>query len=128
MTLTGEPLLQEDIPAFMADGSIYCLPCVEAADGDIDGLPQMLMEAMACGLPAVSTQLVGIPDLIDESCGILVPAEDVKALADALEALLASPERRASMSRAARRVVEDRFSLPDAVEPLVERFRGKLGA
>ena len=86
--ITGKPLTQEDIPVFMHGGDAYCLPCVWAADRDVDGLPQMLMEAMACGLPVVSTRLVGIPDLvIHEQTGLLVEPNDVAALADALERL-----------------------------------------
>ena len=128
VTLTGEPLSQEAIPGFMAEGAIYCLPCVRARDGDIDGLPQMLMEAMACGLPVVSTKLVGIPDLVDEGSGILVEAEDVKGLADALEALLGDPARRRRLAAAGRRTVEERFPLPEALDPLVGRFRPKVEA
>src|SRR6056297_654256 len=64
ITLTGEALKQEDIPAFMASGDVFTLHCVWASDNDVDGLPQMLMEAMACGLPSVSTRIVGIPDLV----------------------------------------------------------------
>ncbi len=128
VTITGEPLAQERIPEFMNGGAIYCLPCVEASDGDIDGLPQMLMEAMACGLPAVSTDLVGIPDLIDEQAGILVPPNDAKALADALEGLLASHERRELLARGGRARVESSFNLANALDPLVARFRERLGA
>jgi glycosyltransferase involved in cell wall biosynthesis len=65
----------------MHGGDVYVLPCVWAADNDVDGLPQMLMEAMACGLPAVSTRLVGIPDLIrDGETGVLVEAERHRGL------------------------------------------------
>jgi len=126
VTLTGEPLSQEGLPDFMRTGAVYCLPCVEASDGDVDGLPQMLMEAMACGLPAVSTDLVGIPDLIDETCGVLVAPNDSKALADALEALLGDPARRAALARAGRARVEACFNLADALDPLIARFRAEL--
>ncbi len=50
--LPGVTIKQERISEFMAGGDVYCLPCVWAADGDVDGLPQMLMETMACGLAA----------------------------------------------------------------------------
>jgi colanic acid/amylovoran biosynthesis glycosyltransferase len=73
----------------MHGGDVYVLPCVWAADNDVDGLPQMLMEAMACGLPAISTRLVGIPDLIrDGETGLLVEANDAAGLADAIARLM----------------------------------------
>ena len=110
----------------MDGGDVYCLPCVWAADGDVDGLPQMLMEAMACGLPAVSTRLVGIPDLVvDGKTGLLVEPGDVQALADALERLAGDAELRARMSHAARVMVEDRFNLATCLGPILELFGGE---
>jgi colanic acid/amylovoran biosynthesis glycosyltransferase len=123
--LTGLPLKQERIPEFMHGGDVYCLPCVWAADGDVDGLPQMLMEAMACGLPAVSTRLVGIPDLvIDDETGILVTSGDVPALADALARLAGDWQLRRRLSVAAREIVEQQFSLDTCLMPLFAVFGG----
>lgn len=124
--LTGTAIKQERIPDFMDGGDVYCLPCVWAADGDVDGLPQMLMEAMACGLPAVSTRLVGIPDLVvDGKTGLLVEPGDVEALADALERLASDAELRERMSHAARVMVEDRFNLATCLGPILELFGGE---
>jgi colanic acid/amylovoran biosynthesis glycosyltransferase len=121
--LTGAAIKQERIPEFMDGGDVYCLPCVWASDDDVDGLPQMLMEAMACGLPAVSTRLVGIPDLVvDGETGLLVEPGDVHALADALEHLGNDAELRRRMSIAARAMVEDRFNLRTCLGPLLELF------
>lgn len=129
VTLTGEALKQEDIPAFMATGDVYALACQRAADGDIDGLPQMLMEAMACGLPAVSTDLVGIPDLIkDNDTGLLVPPEDATALADALERLDGDSALADRLAEAGRAHVLDRFDLGFCLEPLLARYRSGLEA
>jgi len=123
--LTGELLPQERIPDFMAAGHVYCLPCVWAPDGDVDGLPQMLMEAMACGLPAVSTRLVGIPDLIEhEHTGLLVEPGDVDALADALERLAGDRELRHRLAIAGRERVIETFDLDRCLEPLFRIFRG----
>ena len=127
ITLTGEALQQEDIPAFMFTGDIYTLPCIWAADNDVDGLPQMLMEAMACGLPAVSTRLVGIPDLIrDGDTGLLVEPEDVEALAEALMRLAEDENLAKKLAKAGRRHLEDRFDLQNSLDPLIEQFRKKL--
>lgn len=121
--LTGTAIKQERIPEFMDGGDVYCLPCVWAADGDVDGLPQMLMEAMACGLPAVSTRLVGIPDLVvDGETGLLVEPGDVEALADALQRLGKDSELRRRLSLAARAMVEDRFNLATCLGPILELF------
>ncbi len=123
--LTGELLPQERIPEFMAAGHVYCLPCVWAPDGDVDGLPQMLMEAMACGLPAVSTRLVGIPDLIENDVtGLLVEAGDVEALADALERLAGDRKLRTRLAEAGRSRVIETFDLDRCLEPLFQIFRG----
>jgi glycosyltransferase involved in cell wall biosynthesis len=129
VTLTGEALKQEDIPDFMAGGDVYALPCIWASDNDVDGLPQMLMEAMACGLPAVSTRLVGIPDLIrDGETGLLVEPNDPEALADALMRLEAEAGLADRLSEAGHRHLVDIFDLDRCLDPLLERFRAKLEA
>ncbi len=126
--VTGEPLTQEAIPAFMRTGHIYCLPCVWAKDDDVDGLPQMLMEAMACGLPAVSTRLVGIPDLIiHEETGLLVEPNQIEELADALMRLAHDPDLADRLARDGRRHIEQTFDIRTCLEPLIHQFRLSLG-
>jgi len=93
-----------------ADG--FVLPCVLAKDGDQDGIPVSLMEAMAFGIPCVSTSISGIPELIESGKeGILVPEKDPRALADALEALARDRDLRDRLGRAARLKVEAGFTL-----------------
>jgi len=129
VTLTGRALKQEEIPDFMATGDIYTLPCVWASDNDVDGLPQMLMEAMACGLPAVSTRLVGIPDLIrDGETGLLVAPNDPQALAEALIRLAADETLAKDLSEAGYRHLVDIFDLDRCLEPLLDEFRARLEA
>jgi colanic acid/amylovoran biosynthesis glycosyltransferase len=129
VSLTGKPLNQEDIPAFMHGGDVYCLPCVWASDDDVDGLPQMLMEAMACGLPAISTRLVGIPDLvIHERTGLLVEPKQAEELADALERLKRDPELADQLALAGRARVLEKFDLATCLEPLLDEFRKRLEA
>jgi glycosyltransferase involved in cell wall biosynthesis len=89
----------------------------------------MLMEAMACGLPAVSTRLVGIPDLIeDERSGLLVEPGQVEQLADALERLIKDPELADRLAVAGRQVVLERFQIDTSLQPLIARFRQSIGA
>jgi glycosyltransferase involved in cell wall biosynthesis len=122
--LTGEALKQERIPQFMHSGDVYCLPCVWSSDNDVDGLPQMLMEAMACELPVVSTRLVGIPDLvIDERTGLLAQPNDAVGLADRLQRLLEDPALANQLAKDGRQHVLDKFELVAALEPLVREFR-----
>ena len=128
VTVTGEVLLQERIIDFMHGGDVYVLPCVWAADGDVDGLPQMLMEAMACGLPAISTRLVGIPDLIrHEETGLLVAPDDRDELAAAIARLMHDRRLGQQLASAGRQWVLDRFDLRDCLEPLIDRYRERLG-
>jgi len=127
VTLTGKALKQEDIPAFMNGGDVYVLPCVWASDDDVDGLPQMLMEAMACGLPAISTRLVGIPDLIiHEKTGLLVEPREVEPLADALERLAKDEALCQRLAEEGRRHLLEHFDLATCLEPLLDQFRAHL--
>ena len=125
--LTGKELAQEQIPEFMDGGDVFCLPCVWASDNDVDGLPQMLMEAMACGLPAISTGLVGIPDLIiHEKTGLLVDPNNSTQLADAIIRLKDDPSLAIRLVAEGQRHLRARFDINTSLEPLIQRFRGRL--
>jgi glycosyltransferase involved in cell wall biosynthesis len=68
------------------------LPCRVAEDGDRDGLPTVLLEAMAHGLPVISTDVVGIPEVVRHGeTGLIVPPDDPEALAAAIASLVADP-------------------------------------
>ncbi|OWY61212.1 hypothetical protein B7486_64985 [cyanobacterium TDX16] len=85
------------------------LACVVVDDGDRDGIPVALMEAMARGVPVVSTPLGGIPELVG-GAGVLVPSGDAAALAEALDRL-ADPVERQRIGAAGRARVEERFQV-----------------
>jgi len=91
---------------------VFALPCVVAANGDRDILPNVVKEAMAVGVPVVTTRLGGIEELVtDEETGLLARHGDVDALAGSLKRLLADADLRQRLVRKARKVIEERFNL-----------------
>jgi colanic acid/amylovoran biosynthesis glycosyltransferase len=96
-----------------------------AAIADEEGIPNVLKEAMAVGLPVVSTANGGIPELVeDEATGLLVPARDPEALAARLAALARHPERRIALARAGRARVERDYDIERLNDRLVTLFAG----
>ena len=80
---------QELLKEFYERGTVFCLPCKIVDDGDRDGIPNVLAEAMAMEMPVVSTDISGIPEIVENGVnGLLVPQKDPRSLADALERLL----------------------------------------
>jgi colanic acid/amylovoran biosynthesis glycosyltransferase len=127
VNLTGQALTQEELPEFFRSADIYALPCVWARDDDVDGLPQMLMEAMACEVPSISTNLVGIPDLIvDGETGLLVEPRNSVQLADAIQKLIECPSQGIQMGAAGRALILKKFEINRALEPLVTLFKHQL--
>ena len=94
-----------------------------------EGMPVSLMEAAACGVPAVAPAVGGIPELVeDRVTGMLAPAGDARALALALELLLRNPELAAGMGAAARRRAQERFSLARQMDRLLALWAERVGA
>jgi glycosyltransferase involved in cell wall biosynthesis len=103
---------------------LFCLPCRVLDSGDRDGIPNVLMEAMACGLPVVTTDVSGIPELVtDGENGVLVPPESPAALADALQGLARDPDRYRRISDAAMATVRERFDGDRLTEDLLDLLR-----
>jgi glycosyltransferase involved in cell wall biosynthesis len=99
-------LPHEEIPAALAGATAMVLPSVTARDGQMEGIPVALMEAMAAGVPVISTRLSGIPELVrDGETGLLVPERDAAALADAMERVAADRALAARLAEGARRLV-----------------------
>jgi glycosyltransferase involved in cell wall biosynthesis len=98
-------------------------PCVVGADGNRDGLPTVLLEAMALGTPCVATPVTGIPEvLVDGVTGLLVPDRDPVALADALALLLDDVDLRTSVAKAARDLVETEFDTTRQARLVAQSF------
>jgi colanic acid/amylovoran biosynthesis glycosyltransferase len=95
----------------LQEASIFVLPSITASDGDMEGIPVAIMEAMAMGLPVVSTFHSGIPELVEDGVsGRLVPEHDVAALAEAITSIVETPERWTAFARAGRKKVEQDFN------------------
>jgi colanic acid/amylovoran biosynthesis glycosyltransferase len=111
---------EQVVAAVLGEADVFALPSVIAPDGDMEGIPNALIEAMAAGLPAVSTFQSGVPELIEDGrTGYLAQPGDVEGLRDALVRALTErdPEGRA---RAARAVVEAEFNQHRSARRMVE--------
>ncbi|HEX4885303.1 MAG TPA: glycosyltransferase family 4 protein, partial [Casimicrobiaceae bacterium] len=119
------PLAQPDVLALYRRAHVFALPSRIAADGDRDGLPNVLMEAQSQRLPCIATTVSGIPELIDDGrTGLLVPPGDVEALARALAALIGDPALRARLGAAGFERTRAAFSVERGIDRLVARFAG----
>jgi colanic acid/amylovoran biosynthesis glycosyltransferase len=118
-----ERLGDEDLQFAYRSANIFCLPSETPANGDHEGIPVALMEAMAYGLPVVATRHAGIPELVEE---VLIDERDPVALARALLRLGSDDRLRAAQGRRNREVVAARFSRGNAflLESLFERLAG----
>jgi colanic acid/amylovoran biosynthesis glycosyltransferase len=106
-----------------AQATMFVLPCVMGPDGDRDGIPTVILEAMAMGLPVVSTDLSGIPEaVLHGTTGMLVEPKDPNALADALGQLLDDGELSRRMGLEGRRRVVETFDSETNVKKLLEEF------
>lgn len=114
-----------EVRARLARAHLLLAPSVTAEDGDQEGIPNALKEAMACGLPVVATRHGGIPELVEDGrAGFLVAERDVAALAERLAWLARHPERWGEMGRAGRARIEAEYDtrrLNEALEDLYRR-------
>lgn len=106
------PRPQREMIQHLRDAAVFAAPCVVGADGNRDGLPTVLLEAMALGTPCVSTDVTGIPEVLRHGeTGLMVPQHDPPALASALGRLLADKVLRVRLAETARRQIEARFDV-----------------
>jgi glycosyltransferase involved in cell wall biosynthesis len=102
----------EDCRTFMESLDVFVLPSFS------EGTPNSIVEAMACGKPIIASDIGGIPDMIGDRAGILVPSGDIAALADAMIKLAENPDLRKSMGEAAQERYQKLFS-PKVVVPMM---------
>jgi len=114
---------QEQVLNLMKEAAVLVLPCVVSASRDQDGLPNVLMEALALGLPAVSTTLSGIPEIIEhDKTGLLVPPGDSITLAATIELILGDSYLRERLAREGLKKVRESFDIRKNAKTLRNRF------
>ena len=113
---------QDNIGAYYRDADIFALASFA------EGIPVVLMEAMAMEIPCVATRITGIPELIEDGVsGLLVAPSDVDGLAAAIERLIASAELCGSLGNAGRLRVQQQYELSGSADRLTEIFLSRLG-
>jgi len=113
----------EQLNILYNQADIFVLPCVQAKNGDMDGIPNVLIEAMATATPVISTSISGIPELIDdEKTGLLIPAGDSDQLAQAIIRLSEDLILRLRLGYAGREKVINHFNIDSVAHTLIEIF------
>jgi glycosyltransferase involved in cell wall biosynthesis len=104
-------MTQDQLAQLYPRADLFVLPCLVLKNGDQDGIPNVLFEAMVCGVPIISTEIAGVRELIEhQKNGLLVEQRNSLALADAMELLLASPRLRNDLARQGRQTVLQGFT------------------
>jgi len=106
---------------FFSQACVFLMPCIQTPDGDMDGIPVAMMEAMACEVPVVSTTISGIPELVEDGLtGRLAPEKDADALAEILKELLEDMDKTERLGKAGREHVLRDFSISENAAKLRE--------
>ena len=122
VTFTGS-LPQDKVGEWLRKATLMVAPCRVGSDGNQDALPTVLLEALAAGLPAISTPVAGIPEIITDGVeGRIVPCNDLTSLSAAIIELLHDAPKRAAMSAAGPRKLATHFDRASTIQELVDTF------
>ena len=102
--------------------SVVILPSINTKDGAHEGIPVSLMEAMAYGIPVISTNTGGIPELLGGGGGIMVEEKNPQLLADAILRIMNDKSLRIELSESGKKKIEEDFNLKKNAKRLVELF------
>ena len=115
----------DDVLAALRRADLFCFASRVAADGDRDGIPNVVAEAMSQCLPVVAARAGAVDELVEDGrTGILVPPDDPGALATAIAGLIRDPARRRAMGRAGRLVIETRFRAGPGIAAIARELAG----
>lgn len=124
MVKLSGPCTSDDVLRAYREHDLFVLACVTLPSGDRDGIPVVLMEAMAMQMPAISTSVSGVSELVrHEETGWLVPERDVDAIVEAVTRLAADKPLREQLGRNGRALVEKEFEIRRNVTQLADVFR-----
>jgi glycosyltransferase involved in cell wall biosynthesis len=122
ITLHGDHTQQELVSVFQ-NATLFVLTPIQMEDGDRDGIPNVLLEAMAVGLPVITTAVSGIPELVeDNQNGLLYQPHDVDGIASGIVELLRDAQRRGQLGAAASKKVAAQFDINQAAHRLKVLF------
>lgn len=120
-------LLRDDVAKAIASADVYCVPSVHDESGNVDGLPNALLEGMAAGRAVVASDVAGIPDVIRHGeHGLLVPEGDVGALSQAIASLIDAPATAQRLGQNARRRIVEELTWPHTTAQLVTHYQEAL--
>ena len=116
-------MTHKELPKILGKAHIFILASVTASSSNEEGIPNALKEAMATGLPVVSTYHAGIPELVEDGVtGFLVPERNVDLLADKLEYLITHPERWLKMGREGRKKMRYEFDNKRVIKQIEKKL------
>jgi colanic acid/amylovoran biosynthesis glycosyltransferase len=121
------PLAQQEIVERYHRAHVLALPCIVGSDGNREGLPVSIVEALACSVPVISTPITGIPEAVDDGVnGLIVPEGDARALADAIARLMRDPDLLARLRAGSRPSVRSTFDQEHTAAHLHSLFQEAL--
>jgi glycosyltransferase involved in cell wall biosynthesis len=114
----------DQLSELFSRASVFLMPCIKTADGDMDGIPVAMMEAMACNVPVVSTRISGIPELVEDGItGRLAAEKDVDAVAQIIQELLGDTDKIERFGKAGRKRVLKDFCISENAAKLRELIK-----
>ncbi len=125
VTLAGV-MAQDQVRDHIKNAALFALPSIPDKNGNMDGIPVALMEAMALGTPVISTRVSGIPELVEHGAtGWMCAPRDSEGLTEGLETLLADQDQANRLAAAARQRIEDSFDCRKEAKKLLNLFEGR---
>lgn len=117
------PKTQDEVLEQYRQSHVYVLPCTTGSDGNRDGLPVAIVEALACGIPVITTPMTGNPEVVKHRHnGLMVPFDNPKETAEAMRLLIEDRDLYASLRSNARKSIVDSFDIKQTVRNLASLF------